>query len=87
MQYTGSRQSPPPELTAAERLAVWREIEREIITIRKQSAADFLHDQLVSVWECLALPFLDAEQRRRLSACPLPTKKERLRELEQLRAV
>jgi hypothetical protein len=87
MKHSASQNTPPPELTAAERLAVWREIEREIITIRKQSAADFLHDQLVSVWECLALPFLDAEQRRRLSACPLPTKKERLRELEQLRAV
>ncbi len=79
---TGSRKPLPLDLT--ERLTVQIAIETELHAVRKASRADFERGQRAIIRQCLALPFLDADARRRLSACPLPTKGERITELQEL---
>jgi hypothetical protein len=81
---TGSRNSPPLDLTPTERLTVQAAIETEIYTIRKASRADFEHCQKAILRQCLALPFLNADARRRLAAAPLPGKAETISELQEL---
>jgi hypothetical protein len=83
-QNTDSRNPPPLDLTPTQRAIVQAAIETELYTIRKQSAADFRHAQRAIVRECLRLDFLDADARRRLSACPLPSKAEAITELHRL---
>jgi hypothetical protein len=84
MKYTDSQNPPPLDLTPTERASVQAAIETESYSIRKQSAADFRHAQRAIVRECLRLDFLDADARRRLGACPLPSKGERITELQEL---
>ncbi len=83
-QNTDSRNPPPLDLTPTERAIVQAAIETELYTIRKQSAADFRHAQRAIVRECLRLDFLDADARRRLGACPLPSKAEAIADLHRL---
>lgn len=83
-QNTDSRNPPPLDLTPTQRAIVQAAIETELYTIRKQSAADFRHAQRAIVRECLRLDFLDADARRRLGACPLPSKAEAIADLHRL---
>ena len=71
-------------LTESERRVVQAEIEREIRQIRKQATADFQRGRRKIRIACMALDFVTDEQRRRLAACPLPTKAEVIAELEEL---
>jgi hypothetical protein len=81
---TDSQNPAAAGLTPSERAAVQAAIESELYTIRKASGADFQHGQRAIVRECLRLDFLDADARRRLGACPLPTKGECISELTEL---
>jgi hypothetical protein len=81
---TDSQNTPPLDLTDTERAIVQAAIETELYTIQKQSTADFQHAQRAILRECMRLDFLSADARRRLSACPLPSKAEALADLHRL---
>jgi hypothetical protein len=84
MKYTDSQNPPQLDLTPTERASVQAAIETEIYTIRKASRADFRHAQRAILAACLALDFLTVDQRARLASCPLPSKGERITELQEL---
>jgi hypothetical protein len=81
---TDSQNPAAAGLTPTERAAVQAAIESELYTVRKASRADWIHGRKIILRDCMALPFLDADARRRLGACPLPSKQERISELIEL---